>query len=264
MRIQALCIDGPVRLDEGHDFLAPALVRQARHRHLVDIGVQREHRFDVHGRDVFAAADDHVVDPTCDKEVTLGVEVASVAREVPARVQALGVGVGAAVIALEGLVAAQLRDDLAFFHRGGHRVWVVLIELDHAQSGVKAGPSRGTGLEGGLLVDREGVDLGAAVVVDKKLRREGCLQFLQQGVVHGRAGKAELAHAAHGAGCETRVRQEVVIQGRHQVQVVHALCLNQFDGALGLKARHADKAAIDQRNRQQGTHAHRVIERHHA
>jgi len=69
------------------------------------------------------------------------------------------------------------------------------------------------GFRDGVLVDREGVDLGAAVVIDEQLRPECLVQLPQQSVGHRRAGKAELAHARH-VGCRKRlVVNEIVIEG---------------------------------------------------
>ena len=77
--------------------------------------MQREHRFDVDRRDVFAAADDHVVDAAGDVQVAVFVEVAGVAGEVPAVAQDFAFGVRTVPVAFECFVAEQVRNDLAFF-----------------------------------------------------------------------------------------------------------------------------------------------------
>jgi hypothetical protein len=142
------------QLHEGDDLLAPAFVLQTGHGHLVDGRVQRQHGLDVDRRDVLAAADDHVVDAAGDEQVAFGVDVAGVAGEVPAAVQALRIGIGALVVALEGFVAAQLGDDLALFHRARPGARVALVELDDTQPCVEPGTAGAAGLGHGALVDR--------------------------------------------------------------------------------------------------------------
>jgi hypothetical protein len=107
------------------------------------------------------------------------------------------------------------------------RSGVALVELHHAQPRVEPGTSGAAGLGHGALVDREGVDLGAAVVIDEELGLEGSLQALQQRVVHRRTGKAELAHAADVGAGELGVRQQVVVQRGHQVEMRHLLVLDR-------------------------------------
>ena len=70
--------------DHGDDALPPALVGHADHGDLRDARVAREHVLDLERMDVLAARDDHVVDPAVDPEVAVLVEVAGVARAVPA------------------------------------------------------------------------------------------------------------------------------------------------------------------------------------
>ena len=76
--------------------------------------MQREAAFDLDRRDVLAAGDDHVVDPAGDEEIAVGVDIAGIAGEVPAVAQRLGIRIGPPPIALEGFVARDQRDDLAF------------------------------------------------------------------------------------------------------------------------------------------------------
>ena len=111
----------------------------------------------------------------------------------------------------------------------------LLVEPDDAQPRVEPGAPGGAPLVGRTLVDREGVDLGAAVVVDEQLRLEGGLQLLQQRVVHRRAGEAELAHAVGVGARERWVRQQVVVQRRHEVEVRHLLVADHLEGAPGVE-----------------------------
>ena len=115
--------------------------------------MQREHGLDVHGRDVFATADNHVVNATSHEEVTLCIEVARVTREIPAVAQAACVRFGAFVIALEGFVAEEVGHYLAFFQRRCHVFRALGIELDDTQSCVDACTSRRAGLTHGVLID---------------------------------------------------------------------------------------------------------------
>jgi hypothetical protein len=102
--------------------LAPTVVGKAGDRHLVDPRAQRQHRLDVDRRDVFAAADDHVVDATGDEEIAIGVDITRIAGEVPAVAQALGIGVGSSVVALESLVSGQVGNDLALLADAGRLI----------------------------------------------------------------------------------------------------------------------------------------------
>src|SRR4051794_8199810 len=115
MLVEGLRRNGGGALDEGRDDLAPALVRKADHRDLRYGRVQRKAALDLHRRHVLAARDDHVVDPAGDKQGAIGVEVAAVAGEVPAVTQRLRVGIGPLPVTLEGLVACEMRNNLAFF-----------------------------------------------------------------------------------------------------------------------------------------------------
>ena len=76
--------------------------------------MQRQAALDLHRRDVLAAGDDHIVDAPGDEQIAVAVQVAGVAGEIPAVPQRLGIGIGAAPIAFEGLIAPQQGDDFAF------------------------------------------------------------------------------------------------------------------------------------------------------
>ncbi len=104
---------GRARHHEGHHPLAPSLVGLADHRHVPHQRVAGEDLLDLHGMDVLAAADDHVVHPPGDHELAVVVDVAHVAREVPAIAQGASVGVRPVPVAGEGLVGVEAGDDLA-------------------------------------------------------------------------------------------------------------------------------------------------------
>src|SRR5262249_58336310 len=106
--------EGGAPLEEGEYILPPAFVCHPPHRHFRDRGMQRQAAFDLHRRDVLAAADDHVVDAAGDEEIAVAVEISGVAGEIPALAQRLGIRVRPPPIALEGFIARHQRDDLAF------------------------------------------------------------------------------------------------------------------------------------------------------
>ena len=110
--------------------------------------------------------------------------------------QRLGVGVGPPPVALEGFVALQQRDDLAFLAGRRDLVGRRCAEPHHPHHLVDAGAAGRAGLLRRVLVDGEGVDFRRAVVVDEQLGLERRLQLLEQPVGHRCAGKAELAHRA--------------------------------------------------------------------
>jgi len=64
--------------------------------------------------------------------------------------------------------------------------------------------------------------------------------------------------------CKGWVVHEIVIKGRHQIEIGHALGRNQPQGFGGVKPAQANKCAADERHRQERAHAHRVIKRHDA
>src|SRR2546428_5061432 len=139
----------------------------------LDAGVARESLLDLDRMDVLAAADDHVVDAPGDVEVAVGVDVSHVAGEVPAVAERRRVGVGAVPVAREGLVGGEARDDLALRPRrddlvGSHAT--LGARDDDSQLRVDPGPACAPGLEPHVGIDREGVDLGRAVVIDEDLR----------------------------------------------------------------------------------------------
>ena len=217
--VELVRLDRRASLDEGRDDLAPALVRHAGDGHLGHGRMQRQAALDLDRRDVLAAGDDHVVDATGDEEIAVGVQIPGVARKIPALAQRLGVGVGAAPIALERFVAQEERDDFAFLADGGNIVRRRGAELDHADALIDAGAPRRAGFFRRILVDGEGVDFRRAVMVDEQIGLEGGDEFFQQAVGHRRAGEAELAHGSHIGLGEKLIVNEVVIERRHQIKV---------------------------------------------
>ena len=165
-------------LDEGGDDLAPALVRQSDHRDFGHRRMQRQAGFDLDRRNILAAGDDHVVDPAGDEDIAVGVDEAGVAGEIPALAQRLGVGIRPPPIALEGFIAGQERDDLAFLADGGDLIHRFGAELDHAHHLVDAGAAGRAGLCRRVLVDGEGIDLRRAVMIDEQIGLERGLQRL--------------------------------------------------------------------------------------
>src|SRR5262249_54386157 len=130
--IELLGLDHATTLDEGGNDLAPAFVRNPDHGHLGDCGMQRQAAFDLDRRDILPTADDHVVDAAADEEIAVTVEISSVAGEIPAAAQCLGVRVRPPPITLEGFVALEQRDDLALFAGGGDLVRRRRAEPHHA------------------------------------------------------------------------------------------------------------------------------------
>src|ERR1700741_4198946 len=114
MTVKLLLGDWLRTLDEGGDHLAQSLVGQADDGDLTHRRVKRQTALDLDGRDVLAAADDHVVDAAGDEEIAILIDVSGVASEIPAVAERARICVGPPPVALEGLVAGQQRNDLAF------------------------------------------------------------------------------------------------------------------------------------------------------
>ena len=132
-------------------------------------------------------------------------------------------------------------------------------EADHADRLVDAGAAGGAGLGGGVLLDREGVDLGAAIVIDEEVRAKRRLELSQQRIGHRCAGEAELAHRAHVGTGKQRMMHEVMVERRHQVEIGDALAGNERQRALRVELRQADERAADERHGEQRANAHRVV-----
>ena len=94
---------------------------------------------------------------TKDKKFS-GNDEAGIAGEIPAVPQRLGVGLGPPPVALEGFVALQQRDDLAFLAGRGDLVGRRRAEPHHAHHLVDAGAAGRARFLRRVLVDGEGVD----------------------------------------------------------------------------------------------------------
>ncbi len=205
---------------------------------------------DLDRMDVLAAGDDHVVQPPVDPQVAVGVEVPGVAGVVPAVANRLGVGVGPVPVAGERLVAREVRADLP-----------TRLEL---QARIDGGPSRAPRLAGLVAADRERVDLGRAVVVDEHLGIEDLEAPRHDGGGHRRAGVAERPDAREIVLAEPVVADEVVEEGRNEVQRGDAFLLDQAQRLGRVPASLRDVATADEMHREKRMDPHRVVQGHHA
>ena len=115
--------------DEGLRGLPPPLVRQPHDRGLLDRRVTQQRPFHLDGRDVLAAADDHVLDPVADLDVPVRMHHGRVAGVEPA--VAHGPLGGLRVVVVPG------HDDVPADHDLAQRLPVrrdlPAVGLDHAQ-----------------------------------------------------------------------------------------------------------------------------------
>ena len=75
--------------NEGVRRLAPALMRQANNRHLLHCGVSQENTFDFDRGDVFAAADDDVLQAVAYLDITIRMDDRGIAGAKPSAAQGL-------------------------------------------------------------------------------------------------------------------------------------------------------------------------------
>ncbi len=108
----------PLALDKGGDDLAPPLIGKTDDGDLEHRRMKRKTAFDLDRRDILAAGNDHVVDAAGHEQIAIAVDEAGIAGEIPAIPQRLRVRVGPAPVTLEGFIAGQQRDDLAFLIGG--------------------------------------------------------------------------------------------------------------------------------------------------
>jgi hypothetical protein len=178
--------------------------------------------------------------------------------------KARAVGVGATPITLERLVAGHVGDDLAILAGHGSGIGAVGAEADDPNTLIEPGLAGRAGLFCGARFDREGVDLRRTVMVDKQFRAERHIDPLQQPVRHRRAGKADLPDRAGVHRSEIRMADQVVVEGRHEIEIADPLARDQPQRRTGLEARQADEGPVYKGHRQQRAHAHRVVEGHDA
>ncbi len=146
----------------------------------------------------------------------------------------------------------------------GDGVGIAGAEPHHADALVQSRLAGRARLVRRFGLDGEGIDLRRAVMVDEELRRERRGDALQQAIGHRCASETQLAHGAGIGRGEALVAHEIVIERRHEIEVGHALALDEGERARHVEALQADEAAIDQRHGEQRAHPHGVIKRHDA
>ena len=138
----------------------------------------------------------------------------------PVRVPAVAdrplVGVGAVPVAGEGLGGGELDADLA--------------GLEELHPRVDPGPPGAAGLRELVSPDREGVDLGRAVVVHEDLGREHVGAATDERRGHRGARVPERPHRADVGRRQRRVVDEVVEEGRRKIERAHLLLLDEAEG----------------------------------
>ncbi len=228
MRVELL--GGRLADDDRDDPLAPALVGHADHRDLAHSRVRREDVLDLERVDVLAAGDDHVVDAgrrSRDRRPSSSRPVSPVWYQ-PSRID-LRVGVGAVPVAREGLVAREVDADLAGLRQPEARV--------HRRA---SGAAR---LRGLVASDREGVDLGRAVVVDEDLGREDARRTAAPS---SRSSPRLRSRAPAPSTCRgrpsSRVRDEVVEERRGEVERRDPLRLDQAERLARIPAGRAARS----------------------
>ena len=206
---------GDLALDDdvGDDAVAEPVVGRADDRDLPDGRVARDDVLDLERVHVLAAGDDHVVEPAVEPEVAVLVEPPDVAGVVPAVANLLLVRIRPVPVAGERLIRGHVAEDLA-----------VLAE---PQARVQRRPPRAPRLRTLVAVDRVGVDLGRAVVVDEQPRRERLGAALDERARHRRAGVGERLDRRDVVVAEPRVPDDVVVERRREVQRGDALLLDQ-------------------------------------
>ena len=195
--------------DERHRPLAPARVRHGDHGGLQDVGVGGQHFLHLDGGDVLPAADDDVLAPVGELDVTIRVDHREVAGVEPAAAE--GVLGGLVVIEVTGHDGVGTHQDLAGRRAvGGHRPGLLVSDQDVAHRDRRdALPAEALG----QLLRRQ-VRPALLVLADQGGAGGGQLEL--QGDAHRvQVGAAMGVHDALGsAGCAARV-----IDGDHVVLV---------------------------------------------
>ncbi len=127
-----------------------------------------------------------------------------------------------------------------------------------------AGRPAQPGLSRLVAPDRERVHLGRAVVVHEHLGREGLDAAGDHRGGHRGSRVPERTHRRDVVVGEARVTDEVVEQGRREVQRGDPLLLDQAQRLARVPAGLGHEAAADEVHGDQRVDPHRVVERHHA
>src|SRR5262249_10163341 len=211
------CELGDRRFDESHHLGAEPLVRHSHDGASRNELAAREGVLPLLGKDVFAAADNHVVDAADDVELAILVELSEIAGAVPAALDRLGVGVGALPVARECLGAAHAGDNLT----GDTRLQVdldifVARRRNDADDLVHHGAAGAAGLAVEMIAVAEGVDLAGTVVVDEQIGLELIQAALDQRWRHRHACEAYAGQGTQVIGIELGVSQHVVEHRGHE------------------------------------------------
>ena len=154
--------------------------------------MKRQAALDFDRRYILATGDDQIVNPAGDEQVAVGILKSGIAGKVPAVADGRGIGIGAAPIALEGLVAGKQRDDFAFLARCSNLSDGSGAETNDPNHLIDAGAPGRAGLGRRILIDRDGVDFRTAIVVDEQFRAKPRIEFFSSASVIGAPAKPSL------------------------------------------------------------------------
>ena len=101
-------------------------------------------------------------------------------------------------------------------------------------------------------------------MVDEQARRERLDASLDERARHRRARVGDRLDRAQVVLAEPRMRDEVVVERRREIERGDPLALDQLERGAGVPVGLADVAAADQMHRDERVDAHRVVERHAA
>ena len=257
---------GDLRAGLQHDpcthHFAEGRVGHAEHLHLLHGRVREQELLDLSRVDVFAAADQHVLDPAHDVAVALGVERGEVAGVHPAVDHRFKRALLVAPVAVHhGIAAGAQFALLAHRHRVAQRVDQLDLEVRlHPSDGADAALQR----VGGIALERHRAGLGHAVG-DRDLVH---VHFLDDPLHHfDRAGRA--GHAARAQAAQVVLRKVGMVElrdehRRHAVQRGAAFGGNGRQRQAGIEAlaRKHHRRARGQAHQHAHHHAEAVVERH--
>ena len=99
-------------------------------------------------------------------------------------------------------------------------------------------------------------------MIDERPRAKDVGDAAGERARHRRAGVAEPGDAAEMVALDVRQRDQIVIEGRHEVERGDPPVLEQAGGDGGIPVGQADQRPVQQRHGDHRANAHRVVERH--